>query len=374
MNKQLPAGRIHRVGEARGEIVHAHVSEATRGVWLRDPDGFVWLDASSGAVSHVTFAGFSGGGRVHLYDDHQHLLHRSTDALELWHRSDGLVARAEVPRPPPSPYAMDRGRPQWDGFELTTGTARLWYCGYDAQGTALLYLFDGATLELLDTHVPHSSSWQGRAPIERWGDSGAQAFRRFPDGEPIGFFGNVGDSFAFFTMYDVRAGKIVERSTATLEQCVREASDQTMHHIELLSANTLVTCDDLGLFAIHDIASEKQVRSVIQPLDAISNGDVLQVGGVDDTPAASLFQLRDLTVGASDIYLSYEVNEYASEEELETLGEFPGRFFLMCDRASLDPVCFVPDSDFVDYVVHMFHDGLFATHTRDRLTLFRWER
>ena len=369
----MKARRADLVSRTPGRLLH---EDEGGGVWLRQAsDRFARLHADEGRQA-VRFRGL-GDGPVRIDRDGAHLIRKEGNTLERWHRDDGCIARAEVPPRPPSPYAMDRGRPQWDGW-WPGRDGHLWYLGYDPDGRPLVYLFDARTLALLDTAEPRSSLDYPRPEfperIPTWGDFAAQAARPFPAEEPIGFFANGGDKFAFFVLYEGRDGAIVDRSTPELEERVREASDERVFFVELVAARSkLLTCDDLGLFGLIDVEKAAWEQRVVQPLEPLQvEDDRIAIDGCDARPARRLFQCRDVVVDATRAFLQMEVDPYALEEDLETLGDFPRVFLLSLDASTLRTLEVVTVAAESGEDVTLLRGGLIAVSHGEEIALHRW--
>ncbi|MEZ4380461.1 MAG: hypothetical protein R3A79_03890 [Nannocystaceae bacterium] len=324
----------------------AHLGSRRGLWWRRSRERFVWADLDAGASETIDFPDLPADGDVSMYADRRRLLRKHGTSFELWHCERGLVARRAVPPAPPSVEPLLRGRPQQELHWLSGDDRHLWYMGYDDHGAPLLYLFDASTLQLRDSvgppmsigrvasHVPAPRDWCG-AP---------QRFTTYPGGEPVGLFSPSCDELGYLMWLAVRPeGTIDDRATPGLRRAAAATSDTVATYLRAPQADRILAFTDLHEVHRVDLKTEAIDRSAsfLAPFESERDPDLLEVAPYRGSVRSTDLWLTEVVATAAHIYLDLSLSPHVSEDDANALGDFPWRFFVMLDAATLQPVGFV---------------------------------
>ncbi|MEM9695107.1 MAG: hypothetical protein AAGA56_21370, partial [Myxococcota bacterium] len=165
----MPASNVPLITPTHVTDIPGDLVQTMRGAWVtRLDDGVMgFIEPASGEIHRVTFVDSNFGppeAKVIFFPDREHALIRSRNKLALRHFRGGERASIESPS-------------KFDHIFVTQGGRYLWGLGYDDADLPLLYLFDGYTLQLLDTHAPQTilygnDCYDGTVQrLKRWEDA-----------------------------------------------------------------------------------------------------------------------------------------------------------------------------------------------------------
>lgn len=342
-----PSGTFRTLLEVPEWVTPSAHLGSRRGLWWRrDREHLVWADLDTAAVETLCFRDLPAGGEVTLYADRRHLVRKEGGSFELWERDRGLIARRNVPPPPPSTEPILGGRPQRELHWFSGDNRHLWYMGYDERGAPVLYLFEGRSLRLMDTagppmsigrvdsHVPEALDWC----------SSPECFSTYPGGEPVGLFSARCDELGYFLWLAVGPeGTLENRATRELQRAAAQTSDLAVSYLRSPQADRLLAINDLHEVLRIDVttcAIDLSAR-FLAPFESALDPDYLEVAPYRGRARSDDFIVTTVVNTDTHIYLELGVADHLAQEEVEALDDFPWLFYLMLDAATLQPVGFV---------------------------------